>query len=75
MNLDQHEMFVRLDVSDMYAAIDGLPQQLEVAWQTGMQQPLRHERLKFCSSWNGDLRLAATSADTGSLASCDGGAS
>jgi glucose/mannose-6-phosphate isomerase len=40
MNLDQHEMFVRLDVSDMYAAIDGLPQQLEVAWQTGMQQPL-----------------------------------
>ncbi|MCD4673954.1 MAG: bifunctional phosphoglucose/phosphomannose isomerase [Anaerolineaceae bacterium] len=40
MNLDQHEKFSRLDVGDMYAAIDGLPDQLKLAWEIGMQQLL-----------------------------------
>ena len=40
MNLDQNDKFARLDVSDMYAAIEGLPDQLEHAFALGMQQPL-----------------------------------
>ena len=40
MNLDQYKKFAALDVSDMYAAIEGLPEQLERAFALGMQQPL-----------------------------------
>lgn len=40
MNLDQKDMFTRLDVSDMYGAIAGLPDQLQRAWDTGFKQAL-----------------------------------
>ena len=48
MNLDQNKDFAALDVSDMYAAIEGLPGQLELAYTLGMQHPLPEFRgLKY----------------------------
>ncbi|MBS1248556.1 MAG: hypothetical protein MAG431_00108 [Chloroflexi bacterium] len=35
MNLNNHTHFKKLDTQDMLAAIDGLPEQLETAWELG----------------------------------------
>ncbi|MDX9863170.1 MAG: bifunctional phosphoglucose/phosphomannose isomerase [Anaerolineaceae bacterium] len=40
MNLNEYKKFDALDVSNMYAAIEGLPEQLADAFALGMQQPL-----------------------------------
>jgi len=40
MNLDDINAFIPLDPQDMYAHIDGLPQQLADAWELGMSQPV-----------------------------------
>lgn len=39
MNLDHSESYARLDTENMYAHIDGLPDQLEQAWALGQKQP------------------------------------
>lgn len=40
MNLDDHARFVNIDVQDMHAHIDGLPAQLNTAWDLGTSLPL-----------------------------------
>ncbi len=40
MNLDEHNQFSTLDPQNMLSAIDGLPDQLETAWQSGQTQAL-----------------------------------
>ncbi|RMF48930.1 MAG: bifunctional phosphoglucose/phosphomannose isomerase [Anaerolineae bacterium] len=40
MNLDNHTSFHTLDPQGMLAAIDGLPAQLQTAWELGQNQPL-----------------------------------
>jgi len=40
MNLDDRELFAKLDTQDMGAAIDGLPDQLAHAWQLGQELDL-----------------------------------
>lgn len=40
MNLDDFNAFVSLDPLDMYAQIDGLPGQLESAWELGLTQDM-----------------------------------
>ncbi len=40
MDLDHLERFRELDTLDMYGEIHGLPDQLQEAWQLGMDQPL-----------------------------------
>ncbi len=52
MNLDNHDQFSNLDPQKMLAAIDGLPEQLETAWQLGQAQPL--------PAWGGVQRVLVT---------------
>lgn len=40
MNLDDHNRFASLDPLDMLGQIDGLPAQLQAAWELGQGQPL-----------------------------------
>jgi glucose/mannose-6-phosphate isomerase len=40
MNLDDHARFESIDVQDMHAHIDGLPDQLGTAWDLGTSLPL-----------------------------------
>ena len=40
MNLDDTSMFAQIDVQDMRAHIDGLPDQFRSAWELGSQLPL-----------------------------------
>jgi glucose/mannose-6-phosphate isomerase len=40
MNLDDHELFKKLDTQNMLREIDGLPDQLKSAWELGQTQPL-----------------------------------
>ena len=40
MDLDQYKYFPDLDQENMLGHIDGLPEQLKIAWQTGQQQSL-----------------------------------
>ena len=40
MNLDDHTTFTQIDVQGMQAHIDGLPDQLNTAWDLGSQLPL-----------------------------------
>lgn len=40
MNLNDHAQFASIDVDDMLRYIDGLPAQLQNAWQLGLSQPL-----------------------------------
>ena len=40
MNLDDLEYFKKLDTLNMLAEIDGLPGQLQQAWDLGSTQPL-----------------------------------
>ena len=40
MNLNDHAQFASIDVDDMLRYIDGLPAQLQNAWQLGISQPL-----------------------------------
>ena len=40
MNLDDLELFKKLDSQNMLAQIDGLPDQLQSAWELGFTQPL-----------------------------------
>ncbi len=40
MNLDNHLSFPQRDPQDMLSAIDGLPAQLQTAWELGHTQPL-----------------------------------
>ncbi len=40
MNLDDTQAFQQLDRQDMWGFIDGLPQQLQLAWQTGLKYSL-----------------------------------
>lgn len=40
MNLDQHSSFAQIDLEDMLGHIDGLPTQLETAWELGNRQAL-----------------------------------
>ena len=40
MNLDDTSMFAQIDVQDMRAHIDGLPDQFQSAWELGSQLPL-----------------------------------
>ncbi|MCE9647011.1 MAG: bifunctional phosphoglucose/phosphomannose isomerase [Chloroflexi bacterium] len=40
MNLDDLELFKKIDTHNMLAQIDGLPNQLQSAWDLGMAQPL-----------------------------------
>jgi glucose/mannose-6-phosphate isomerase len=40
MNLDDIKAFEQIDSQNMMAHIDGLPDQLQTAWQLGMQHPL-----------------------------------
>ncbi|HEX9029142.1 MAG TPA: hypothetical protein VF823_08205, partial [Anaerolineales bacterium] len=40
MNLDDAASFSQVDSQGMLAEIDGLPDQLEGAWQLGLSQPL-----------------------------------
>lgn len=40
MNLDDHNSFASLDPQDMLGHIDGLPAQLQAAWELGHKQPL-----------------------------------
>jgi glucose/mannose-6-phosphate isomerase len=42
MNLDDQERIKALDHSDMIGQIRGLPDQLQQAWQLGMELPLQH---------------------------------
>ena len=40
MNLDDPSLFTQVDTQDYLAEIDGLPHQLQRAWELGQQQPL-----------------------------------
>ncbi len=40
MNLDDLELFKKIDTHNMLAQIDGLPSQLQSAWELGLAQPL-----------------------------------
>ncbi|MGE5225022.1 MAG: bifunctional phosphoglucose/phosphomannose isomerase [Omnitrophica WOR_2 bacterium] len=40
MNLDNYAAFTQIDTQNMLAQIDGLPDQLQAAWQSGLQNPL-----------------------------------
>lgn len=40
MNLDDFNAFTRLDPQNMRGEIDGLPDQLQIAWELGSRQPL-----------------------------------
>src|SRR5512135_575695 len=40
MNLDNYAAFAQIDTQNMLAQIDGLPDQLQAAWQSGLQNPL-----------------------------------
>ena len=40
MNLDDLDLFKKLDIQNMLAEIDGLPDQLKFAWDLGQTQPL-----------------------------------
>src|SRR5262245_51814054 len=40
MNLDDLELFKKLDTLNMLAEIDGLPDQLKSAWELGQTMPL-----------------------------------
>ena len=40
MNLDDLERFEKIDTQNMLAEIDGLPNQLQIAWELGQTQPL-----------------------------------
>lgn len=40
MNLDDHALFANIDLQDMHAHIDGLPSQLDAAWDLGNSLPL-----------------------------------
>lgn len=52
MNLDEHDQFSTFDPKNMLSAIDGLPDQLETAWQLGQTQAL--------PAWGGVQRLLIT---------------
>ncbi len=52
MNLDDVHQFPSLDPQNMLAAIDGLPDQLDTAWQIGQAQPL--------PGWGGVQRVLIT---------------
>jgi len=52
MNLDDYNQFCNLDPQNILAAIDGLPEQLETAWQSGQTQPL--------PAWGGIQRVLVT---------------
>jgi glucose/mannose-6-phosphate isomerase len=52
MNLDDYSQFSKLDTQNILAAIDGLPEQLETAWQSGQSQPL--------PAWGGIQRVLLT---------------
>lgn len=49
MNLDDYKSFVNIDREDMLLQINGLPEQLQTAWELGLNQPL--------SDWNGIERV------------------
>ncbi len=40
MNLDDLDLFKKIDTKNMLAQIDGLPDQLQTAWELGLAQPL-----------------------------------
>ncbi|MBM3180892.1 MAG: hypothetical protein FJZ86_11125 [Chloroflexi bacterium] len=40
MNLDNLDLFKKIDTQNMLAQIDGLPDQLQTAWELGQTQPL-----------------------------------
>ena len=40
MNLDDLDLFKKIDTRNMLAQIDGLPNQLQTAWELGQTQPL-----------------------------------
>ena len=40
MNLDEYASFSDIDTQGMLAEIDGLPDQLQMAWELGQRQPL-----------------------------------
>lgn len=40
MNLDDLELFKKIDIKNMLAEIDSLPDQLQTAWELGQTQPL-----------------------------------
>ena len=40
MNLDDLDLFKKIDTQNMLAQIDGLPDQLQTAWDLGLAQPL-----------------------------------
>ncbi len=42
MNLDDLEHFKKIDKQNMLAEIDGMPNQLQQAWELGLNQPLPH---------------------------------
>jgi glucose/mannose-6-phosphate isomerase len=62
MNLDDLEYFKKLDTLNMLAEIDGLPDQLQYAWDLGQAQPLP----KF-----GDIRAIVVSGLGGSAIGAD----
>jgi len=50
MNLDDFQFFTHLDPDNMLVEIDGLPEQLQSAWELGLRQPLDSRRLQDAGS-------------------------
>jgi glucose/mannose-6-phosphate isomerase len=62
MNLDEYASFSEIDTQDMLAEIDGLPDQLQAAWELGQEKPLPR--------WN-DIRQVIIAGMGGSAIGAD----